>query len=136
MKNYSVKPYWFADIHEIKLPQKLQYLKPDPLREVILNKINLTNLISSLGDGNKLLIQNPKLFKNNFSNKKTQLLIYQWKLEKQILPPSIKYCIKTNKIFISDGRHRINLALFLEATHIPICVSLTESRLIEFLLKE
>lgn len=71
----------------------------------------------------------------SFSDKKIEVLINLWRRGVKVLPPSAMLSQKLNRLVISDGKHRMNLALFLGATHIPVIIPLNENNLIEYLFQ-
>lgn len=134
MNTINIIPCWFNKVEEIVLPNSLSYLAPDLTREVIINNISISKIISLLKDKDKELFENSNLFKKGFCNKKTEFLIEHWRKELKILPPSISFCRMTNKLIVCDGRHRINLSQYLGVNHIPILVLLYEWKIISFML--
>lgn len=131
----NLKPFWIRDIDKARLLDSADYLLPDPKREIILSNVNLENLIDLLKDGNRDALKVPGLFKKGFNDKKTEVLINLWRRGVKVLPPSVMFSQKLDGIVICYGRHRINVALFLGATHIPVVISLNENNIMEHLLE-
>jgi hypothetical protein len=115
-----VKPLWWTDLRKIKLPRDKECLKPQGM--FLINDISINKLITNLIGRNKDIFKQQELFHTGLDFTKTCKIIEHWKNRQSIIPPRVIWSSYSNSIEVSDGRHRLNAAICLGETKIPILV--------------
>jgi hypothetical protein len=123
-----VKPKWWTDLKKIKLKKDKEYLRPEGM--ILINDIPTDKLINKLKSGNKDILKQRQLFHDKLDFMRTCKIVEHWTNGEKLIPPTIVWSSYYDTFEIENGRHRINAAICLGDTSVPIMTSIIERDII------
>jgi hypothetical protein len=130
-------PLWHEKIEDIDISNpRTSSLNREVLSEGLANipNVSIELLLDKMISGNPELYRRKELLNEGWGDGNIYEVIYHWKNGKKLTPPSIKYLEEVQKLFVADGKHRLNVAYYFGATHIPIVMGKKEYHLIKQVL--
>jgi hypothetical protein len=120
----TLQPLWHTDVDNIDLSQQRENLNDDLLEDgyTILQNVDIDVLFDKMYSGNPEMFREKKLYNEDLDDLKISGVIDSWLNNLKLIPPTILVIEGTNKVFPTDGKHRINVAYYYGATDIPIFV--------------
>jgi len=127
----SIQPWWHYTKDDIDLKKQGDEIKPELIEESYsILEVNLRFLISKFDPILQEIYNDKILYHERQDKLKISTIIYYWRDENPLIPPTIlcrdstigKGIEDSDILFPQDGKHRINIANFYGADMIPIIV--------------
>ncbi len=127
---------WHLDPLNIDLSLQKDHLDERLLDQgfSIIPEVEIETLFDNMIEGNPQMFREKKLFNPDMIDTNISSVIDFWLKGEKLIPPTITVLDQTlatslnisfttsDKLFPTDGKHRINVAYYFEATKIPILV--------------
>ena len=117
----NLKPCWYQSWESIDNADIEEWRKPVYEKDILIQGVNLSKLMILQDESRKKKFEFRKMYHPRGYDDRTSSILSAWIHKIPLLPPHFAFYGK-EKLLISDGFHRINAALCLNETTIPIIV--------------
>jgi hypothetical protein len=131
----SLSPLWNTENKDIDFNKQKDKLREDLLEDgfTIIENVDIELLLDCMFDGYPDLVREKILYNEEQNETNISDVIDKWLSNTKLIPPTILVLdtivdqsgiLKedTNKLFVHDGKHRINVAYYFGAKTLPILV--------------
>lgn len=121
----NVLPMWHVNKEDIIFEEQPEILDALLLCNgfEIIHNVNFDRLLDNMIKVRAEVYRERKLFHEEFDDRKIARVIHHWLNGDKLIPPTITIESGIDgALFPTDGKHRLNVALFLGSTEIPILV--------------
>lgn len=131
----NISPLWHINEKDIDFDNQKNELRPDLLEDgfTIIENVDIESLLDCMFDGYQDLVREKILYNEEQDETNISGVIDKWLNKIKLIPPTILIwdtivdqtgILKedTDKLFVQDGKHRINVAYYFGANTLPILV--------------
>jgi hypothetical protein len=131
----NINPLWHLKNDDIDFNNQKDQLRPDLIDEgfTIIQNVDIELLLDCMLDGYQDLVRDKILYNEEQNETNISGVIDKWLSNIKLIPPTILIwdtivdqtgILKkdTEKLFVQDGKHRINVAYYYGAKTLPIVV--------------
>lgn len=117
-------PSWHTDKEEINLDLQSNKIDKEYLVEgfSVIEGVEVERLLDTMMEGNPELYREKQLFHEELDWLKISDIIDYWLRQIKLIPPTLSYVQKLDQTYLTDGKHRFNVAYYFNQTHIPLIV--------------
>ncbi len=120
----TLNAHWHLSVNDIDFSCQREQINDDLLSEgyTLIPDVEVESLLDSMQDGNPELYRRKSLFGKYWSDYKICDVINHWQSDTRLIPPTIIFNRLLNKIYVAEGKHRLNVAYFFGCKVLPIIV--------------
>lgn len=120
--SFFISPIWDTPNPKISAPYEVPWNSEDKLRYQLIDSFSIKKLLKHVDEPYVKIFSSPGFFQINLDDYKVCEILNRWEKGLPVDPPTIIWDSSSKKMIVENGIHRLNTAIKLGVSEVPIIV--------------